>query len=263
MRDLLHSAEENAQALIAAAHGARLEGAFTAPRRAEHGDLCASHALISASRLGAAPASLARRLARRIDLDGSFFSSVAAAGAGFLNFTLGDAWYSAVLDEAVRLGAPPAALAQPETALDVLMLFPHAADVPERELCRRGDMANPVYRVRYAYARMGAVMENRATSAHPAQAADVSRLVRGEERALIRLIAALPRSCARAEERGGAAALCAYALNLADGFYAVYAVPQYFSADERTLAQRLRLLDAARRALGYALDCAGINKSMI
>lgn len=276
MNDLLQTAEESAQTLIAAAferavpetlaQGARSDGAVTLPRRAEHGDLTANHALVSAAALGLPPAELARRLARNMDLDGSCFAAVDAAGAGFLNFTLGDAWYAAVLDEAARLSPPPTALAAPGTAADELRLFPRTVDVPVEELLQHGDMANGVYRVRYAYARMGAVIENYASAArpvHPAETADAARLSLTAERALIKLIAALPGECARAGERRDAAALCGYSLRLADGFYAVYALPGYFAVDELTLAQRLRLLAAARCALGYALDRAGVNKNMI
>ena len=276
MNDLLQAAEESAQTLIAAAfrravpeasaQGARLLGAVTLPRRAEHGDLAANHALTCAAALGLPPDELARRLARNIDVDGSCFAAVDAAGAGFLNFTLGDVWYNAALDEAARPVTPPTALAVPETAEDELRLFPRASDVPVEELSQRSDMANGVYRVRYAYARMGAVIENYAAAArpaYPAGTADTARLSLPAERALIKLIAMLPGECARAVERCDAAALCGYALRLADGFYAVYALPGYFAADEHTLAQRLRLLAAARGTLGYALDRAGVNKNMI
>ena len=250
----------------ASAQGVRLLGTVTLPRRAEHGDLAANHALTCAAALGLPPAELARRLAQNIDLDGSCFAAVDAAGAGFLNFTLGDVWYNAVLDEVARLAPPPTALAEPETAEAELRLFPRASDVPVEELSQRSDMANGVYRVRYAYARMGAVIENYAAAArpaYPAGTADAARLSLPAERALIKLIAMLPGECARAVERCDAAALCGYALRLADGFYAVYALHGYFSADEHTLAQRLRLLAAARGTLGYALDRAGVNKNMI
>ncbi len=274
MKDLLQAAAERAQALIAAAferalpeapvRGVRLDGAVTLPRRAQHGDLAANHALVGAAALGMPPEELARRLARNMELNGSCFAAVAAE-AGFLNFTLGDAWYAAVLDEAVHLGAPPAALAQPETAEDELRLFPHIKTVPEKELSRRGDMANPVYRVCYAYARMGALIENRAAhAAHMTEAENASaRPMLAEERALIKLIAALSGECARAEKRRDAAPLCGYALRLAEGFYALYAQPGYFSADEPALDLRLCLLTAARRALAYALDYAGVDKRMI
>ena len=276
MNDLLQAAAESAQTLIAAAfvravpeasaQGARLLGAVTLPRRAEHGDLAANHALTCAAALGLPPDELAQRLARNIDINESCFAAVDAAGAGFLNFTLGDAWYNAVLDEAARPVMPPTAIATPETAADELRLFPRASDVPVEELSRRGDMANDVYRVRYAYARMGMVIENYAVAArpvYPAETAYAARLSLPAERALIKLVAALPGECARAVERCDAAALCGYALRLADGFYAVYALPGYFAADEHTLAQRLRLLAAARGTLGYALDRAGVNKNMI
>lgn len=273
MKDLLQAAAERAQALIAAAferalpeapvRGARLDGAVTLPRRAQHGDLAANHALVGAAALGMPPEELARRLARNMELNGSCFAAVAAE-AGFLNFTLNDAWYAAALDEALRLAAPPAALTQPETAADELRLFPHTLTVPEEELSRRGDMANPVYRVRYAYARMGVLIENRAAYAvHTTEIATAARPLLAEERAFIKLIAALPGECARAGARRDAAPLCGYALRLAEGFYAAYALPGYFSADGDTLEQRLRLLSAARRALAYALDYAGVDKRMI
>ena len=271
MKDFRQTAAESAQELIAAAfertlpeasaRGARLNGAVLQPRRAQHGDFAANHALIGAAALGMPSAELARRLAQNTELNGSCFATVAAE-AGFLNFTLGDVWYAAVLDEALRLGAPPAALTQPETAEDELRLFPHTKTVPEKELSRRGDMANPVYRVRYAYARMGALIENRAAhAAHMTEAENAAaRPMLAEECALIKLIAALPGECARAEKRRDAAPLCGYALRLADGFYALYAQPGYFSADGDTLEQRLRLLIAACRALAYALDYVGVDK---
>ncbi len=273
MKDLLQTAAESAQALIAAAferalpetsaRGVRLDGAVTLPRRAQHGDLAANHALVGAAALGMPPAELARRLARNMELNGSCFAA-ATADAGFLNFTLHAAWYSAVLDEAARLAAPPTALAQPETAADELRLFPHTLTVPEEELSQRGDTANPVYRVRYAYARMGVLIENHAAyAAHTTEIATAARPLLAAERALIKLIAALPGECARAGERRDAAPLCGYALRLADGFYAAYALPGYFSADEPAPDLRLRLLAATRRALAYALDYAGVDKRMI
>ena len=274
MRDFIRAAAENAQTLIAAAferampelsaQGARLSGEVVMPRHTRYGELSANHALVSAAALGVSPAELAGRIAQSTEPNGSCFASVTAAGAGFLNFTLSDEWYNAVLDAASRLSAVPAAAAGAETALDVLRRFPHKGGGTERELALRGDMANPVYRVRYAYRRMGAVMDNCAASSrpvYPAETADAARLTRGDERALIRLLAALPRECARAAECRDTSPLCAYALELADEFYGIYAVPQYFSADEHTLAQRLHLLAAARCTLGYALDRAGVNKN--
>ena len=85
--------------------GAALQGAVEIPRDTANGDYAANHAMTGARALRMAPRKIAEALAAHMDLAGSWFSSVEAAGPGFLNFRLGDKWYADVIGSVVREGA--------------------------------------------------------------------------------------------------------------------------------------------------------------
>jgi arginyl-tRNA synthetase len=77
--------------------GVALDGASEIPRDRANGDFAATHAFAAARAMRMPPRAIAQALASHIDLDGSYFASCEAAGAGFLNFALSDAWYHEVL----------------------------------------------------------------------------------------------------------------------------------------------------------------------
>ena len=110
--NLIEQAKQQIDALIQRAYaaaaeagalpaGVALNGGVEIPKDVRNGDYAANHAMAAARALHAAPRQIAQALVDRIDLSGSWFSSVEIAGPGFLNFRLGDAWYGDVL-RAVR-----------------------------------------------------------------------------------------------------------------------------------------------------------------
>ena len=84
--------------------GTELKGAIEIPRDAALGDYACSYAMGAAKALGRAPRAIAEALRDALRLEGSYFASVNVAGAGFLNFTLSDAWYAEVLALIERMG---------------------------------------------------------------------------------------------------------------------------------------------------------------
>ena len=68
------------------------------------GDLTSAFCLAAAGNLGLSPRSLADRLLRHVDLSGTCFTAVEAAGPGYLNFRLGDKWYADTLAAIDRAG---------------------------------------------------------------------------------------------------------------------------------------------------------------
>ena len=85
--------------------GAELKGTTEIPRDESHGDYACSYAMGAAKALHMAPRKIAEVLASQMQLEGSWFESVEVAGAGFLNFRLGDAWYGQVLKTIEKEGA--------------------------------------------------------------------------------------------------------------------------------------------------------------
>lgn len=77
--------------------GVELKGATEIPKDPGHGDYACSYAMSAAKAMRMPPRKIAETLASQMDLSGSWFSSVEVAGAGFLNFRLGSAWYAQVL----------------------------------------------------------------------------------------------------------------------------------------------------------------------
>lgn len=100
MADLIERAKQSADGLIKAAVPALsgVSGSVSIPKGTQNGDFAANHALAGAKAMHAAPRAIAEEILVKIKLDGSWFTAVQSAGPGFLNFRLGDGWYTAVLD---------------------------------------------------------------------------------------------------------------------------------------------------------------------
>ena len=108
MANLIELAKKNADELLRGAYiaavaaealpaGAELTGTVEIPKDVSNGDYAANHAMVCARALRMPPRKIAEALAEYCALDGSYFSSVAVAGPGFINFRLSERWYSEVL----------------------------------------------------------------------------------------------------------------------------------------------------------------------
>ena len=97
INDILDAAYEKAAANGALPAGAALTGTVEIPRDTANGDYAANHAMAGARALHMAPKKIADALVDNIDLSGSWFSAVEAAGPGFINFKFDPAWYGDVL----------------------------------------------------------------------------------------------------------------------------------------------------------------------
>ncbi len=107
MADLIERAKQRVDTLIKAAVPALedVSGAVSIPKNTQNGDLAANHAMVGAKALHAAPQVIAGQVLSGLALDGTWFTAAEAAGPGFLNFRLGDAWYDAVLEAVKDEGA--------------------------------------------------------------------------------------------------------------------------------------------------------------
>ena len=77
----------------------------TIPQDSAHGDFSANIALVSAKVLKTNPRALAGLIVDSAVLDGTGFEKIEVAGPGFLNFFLGNRWFSAVVKNVLELGA--------------------------------------------------------------------------------------------------------------------------------------------------------------
>ena len=84
--------------------GADVRGSVEQPKDTANGDFAANHAMASAKTMHMAPRKIAEALIAHMELDGTWFASVEAAGPGFLNFRLGHKWYGDVLAEIEKEG---------------------------------------------------------------------------------------------------------------------------------------------------------------
>ncbi|MBR1497236.1 MAG: arginine--tRNA ligase [Oscillospiraceae bacterium] len=116
MMNLIEEAKRQIDGLIRGAYaaaaetgalnaGAEMRGNVEIPRDTANGDYAANHAMTAAKALRAAPRKIAEALIAHMDLGGSWFDSVEAAGPGFLNFRLGAGWYADVLRAVAAEGA--------------------------------------------------------------------------------------------------------------------------------------------------------------
>ena len=102
---LLQGAYEKAAAKGTLPAGAVLSGTVEIPKDTANGDFAANHAMTGARSLHQAPRKIAEALIAEMDLTGSWFSSVEAAGPGFMNFRLNQSWYSDVLKAVAVCGS--------------------------------------------------------------------------------------------------------------------------------------------------------------
>ena len=108
MPNLIQAAKDQVAALTAAACAAAAEagelpavtditGSIEIPRDPKNGDYASGFAMAAAKAMKRNPRAIGQALLDRLQLEGSYFSSVEMAGPGFLNFRLAPAWYGGVL----------------------------------------------------------------------------------------------------------------------------------------------------------------------
>ena len=85
--------------------GADVRGSVEQPKDTANGDFAANHAMASAKTMHMAPRKIAEALIAHMELDGTWFASVEAAGPGFLHVRLSDKWYQDVLTAVDEAGA--------------------------------------------------------------------------------------------------------------------------------------------------------------
>ncbi len=76
----------------------------TVPADPSHGDFSANVALVSAKALKSNPRAIAAMITEAAELVGTDFDKIEVAGPGFLNFFVGQAWFSGVVNNAITLG---------------------------------------------------------------------------------------------------------------------------------------------------------------
>ncbi len=74
------------------------------PADTKHGDLATNVAMVSAKQQGKAPRMIAEEIIKRLDFDGTPFSSAQIAGPGFINFTLKKSWFGEVITDVLSAG---------------------------------------------------------------------------------------------------------------------------------------------------------------
>ncbi len=106
--NLIDAAKQQIEALLGAAYekasqkgslpeGVTFRGTVEIPKDTVFGDYASSAAMAAARDMRMAPRRIADALIAELDLEGSYFASAEAAGAGFLNFRLGPKWYGNVI----------------------------------------------------------------------------------------------------------------------------------------------------------------------
>jgi len=84
--------------------GVELGGTVEIPKDSSLGDYACSYAMAAAKSMRMPPRKIADELIRELELEGSYFVSAEAAGAGFINFKLSDRWYSEVISSVEKEG---------------------------------------------------------------------------------------------------------------------------------------------------------------
>ncbi len=75
------------------------------PKDTSHGDFASNAAMVNAKNASKAPRDIAAALLENMDFAGSYFVSAETAGPGFLNFRLGQNWFSDAVQSVLDCGA--------------------------------------------------------------------------------------------------------------------------------------------------------------
>ena len=75
------------------------------PKDTSHGDFASNAAMVNAKNAGKAPRDIAAALLEAMDFTGSYFVAAETAGPGFMNFRLGQNWFSDSVQSVLHCGA--------------------------------------------------------------------------------------------------------------------------------------------------------------
>jgi arginyl-tRNA synthetase len=231
------------------------------PHAPAQGEYATTVALRTAARAGVAPRELAGWL-RDALVERPEFADVEVAGPGFLNLWMTPAGRAAVVEEA--LATEPVSVAQVEVAVRADLVETIGQDAAryaavrpiDPALLTRRVLANPLFRVQYAHARLVALARNAADLGVEAVPGPLDR---PEEIELVRCLAGFP-----AVVRGGAPHRVARCLEaLADAVLDLHdSCAVLLKGDEEvTELHRARLAAAvaARRVLAAGLALLGVS----
>ncbi len=129
------------------------------------------------------------------------------------------------------------------------------------DLAVKQDSDNPLYYVQYAHARICSVIKNLRESGvemPDPEKTDLSVLTNESERALVKAVAMLPEEVAQAAVSRDPSRLNKYAVALAQEFHHFYRMCRVKGEEEKVRDARLVLCQAARQAIGNALDMIGV-----
>ena len=74
------------------------------PKVTSHGDFATNVAMVNTKNVGRAPRDIAAALIEAMDFSGSFFTGAESAGPGFINFRLGQRWFSEAVQAVLGCG---------------------------------------------------------------------------------------------------------------------------------------------------------------
>ena len=128
------------------------------------------------------------------------------------------------------------------------------------DLAKRQSNENPVYYVQYAHARVAGILSQAAERGLSLEAGDVALLSHEAELALIRKMLLLPELVESIAENHEPHHLPHYAQDLATAFHDFYEKCRVINEEDLPLTRaRLRLIAAAKVALGRSLDLMGMS----
>ena len=80
------------------------EFSIEVPNDPANGDISSNAALVSAKALRMSPRAIAEKIIENVDLNGSVFGTVSAAGPGFINFSYSGEYYKKVMTDVLSDG---------------------------------------------------------------------------------------------------------------------------------------------------------------
>ncbi len=126
------------------------------------------------------------------------------------------------------------------------------------DLAKEQSQKNPVYYLKYAYARVAGILRQAGRGAKKKDA-DLGKLVEPAEFALVQELSAFPEVIRQTAEDYQIQRVPHYALGVADAFHKFYEQCRVVSDDKELTAARLRLVEATKLVLEQVGETVGIE----
>ncbi|MDP9211805.1 MAG: arginine--tRNA ligase, partial [bacterium] len=126
------------------------------------------------------------------------------------------------------------------------------------DLAKEQSQKNPVYYLKYAYARVAGILRQAGRGARKKDA-DLTKLTESAEFTLIQELAAFPEVVRQTAEDYQIQRVPHYALGVADAFHKFYEQCRVVSDDKELTAARLRLVEATKLVLEQVGETVGIE----